>query len=138
MHGVPVSLKDQFHVKYAETNMGCVSWVGTFEGAQGTGREFHDQSQLVEELHSLGAVLYCKTSGPQTLLLGETVNNIIDRTMNPVNRLLSCGSSSGGEGALLALGASNVGVGTDIGKHIPAKIPPFRLARMPLTIVGVE
>lgn len=61
MHGVPVSLKDQFHVKYAaETSMGYVSWVGTFEGAQGTGRGFHDQSQLVEELHSLGAVLYCK------------------------------------------------------------------------------
>ncbi|EFY94235.2 general amidase GmdA [Metarhizium robertsii ARSEF 23] len=60
MHGVPVSLKDQFHVKYAETTIGYVSWVGTFEGAQGTGREFHDQSQLVEELHSLGAVLYCK------------------------------------------------------------------------------
>lgn len=49
--------------------------------------------------------------------------------MNPVNQLLSCGGSSGGssggEGALLALGASNVGVGTDIGKHIPAKIAPF-------------
>ncbi|EXU97172.1 amidase domain protein [Metarhizium robertsii] len=98
MHGVPVSLKDQFHVKYAETTIGYVSWVGTFEGAQGTGREFHDQSQLVEELHSLGAVLYCKT-----------VNNLIGRTMNPVNQLLSCGGSSGGEGALLALGASNVG-----------------------------
>ncbi|KFG81149.1 hypothetical protein MANI_026556 [Metarhizium anisopliae] len=125
MHGVPVSLKDQFHVKYAaETTMGYVSWVGTFEGAQGTGRGFHDQSQLVEELHSLGAVLYCKTSCPQTLLLGETVNNLIGRTKNPVNQLLSCGGESGGESALLALGASNVGVGTDIGKHIPAKIPP--------------
>ncbi|EFY89514.1 general amidase [Metarhizium acridum CQMa 102] len=43
--------------------------------------------------------------------------------MNPVNQLLSCGGSSGGEGALLALGASNVGVGTDIGKHIPANTP---------------
>jgi amidase len=60
MHGVPVSLKDQFHVKYAETTMGYVGWVGTFEGAKGTGREFHDESQLVQELHSVGAVLYCK------------------------------------------------------------------------------
>jgi amidase len=35
--------------------------------------------------------------------------------MNPVNQMLSCGGSSGGEGALLALGGSSVGVGTDIG-----------------------
>ena len=36
--------------------------------------------------------------------------------MNPINTQLSCGGSSGGEGALAALGASPVGVGTDIGK----------------------
>ena len=29
---------------------------------------------------------------------------------------LSCGGSSGGEGALLALRASSIGIGTDIGK----------------------
>lgn len=27
---------------------------------------------------------------------GETVNNLIGRTLNPVNQLLSCGGSSGG------------------------------------------
>jgi amidase len=66
-----------------------------------------------------------KTSCPQTLLVGETVNNLIGRTTNPVNQLLSCGGSSGGEGALLALGASNVGVGTDIGRHVPADNLPL-------------
>jgi amidase len=48
-------------------------------------------------------------------MLGETINNLIGCTMNPVNQMLSCGGSSGGEGALLALGGSSVGVGTDIG-----------------------
>lgn len=43
------------------------------------------------------------------------MNNLIGSTMNPVNQLLSCGGSSGGEGALLALGGSTIGVGTDIG-----------------------
>jgi amidase len=65
--------------------------------------------------------------------LGETVNNLIGRTLNPVNQLLSCGGSSGGavvlslihpqvsngrilgEGALNALRGSTLGVGTDIG-----------------------
>ena len=28
--------------------------------------------------------------------LGETINNVIGTTFNPVNQLLSCGGSSGG------------------------------------------
>lgn len=48
---------------------------------------------------------------------GETVNNLIGRTLNPHNQNLSCGGSSGGEGALQALRGSTLGVGTDIGKR---------------------
>jgi amidase len=51
-------------------------------------------------------------------MIGETINNIIGRTLNPYNRLLSCGGSSGGEGALIALHGSPLGVGTDIGGSI--------------------
>ncbi|CAF0991936.1 unnamed protein product [Rotaria sp. Silwood1] len=51
-------------------------------------------------------------------MFGETVNNIIGRTVNPYNRLLACGGSSGGEGALLALHGSSVGVGTDLAGSI--------------------
>lgn len=76
------------------------------------------ESQLTGELLSLGATLYCKTSVPQTLLIGETLNNIIGTTPNPHNRLLSCGGSSGGEGALQALGGSTLGLGTDIGGSV--------------------
>lgn len=118
LHGLPVSLKDQFHVKNVETTMGYVGWIGSFEGQKGTGQELNVESQLVSELRALGAVLYCKTSLPQTLLVGETINNVIGRTMNPVNQLLSCGGSSGGEGALQALRGSSVGVGTDIGGSV--------------------
>lgn len=75
-------------------------------------------SQITTELLSLGAVLYCKTSLPQTLLFGETKNNIIGQTLNPNNQNLSCGGSSGGEGALQALRGSTLGVGTDIGGSV--------------------
>jgi amidase len=51
-------------------------------------------------------------------MIGETINNIIGRTLNPYNRLLSCGGSSGGEGALIALRGSPLGVGTDIGGSV--------------------
>ncbi|KAL8827413.1 MAG: hypothetical protein Q9191_003196 [Dirinaria sp. TL-2023a] len=129
LHGLPVSLKDQFHVKGVETSMGYVGmktraksvmkgWIGTFEGRQGTAREKVFESEMVRELRNLGAVLFCKTSVPHTLMCGETVNNILGYTSNPNNRNLSSGGSSGGEGALISLKGSPVGFGTDIGGSI--------------------
>lgn len=120
LHGVPVSLKDQFHVKDVETTMGYVGWIGTFQGLKGDPRNRVFESELVRELRALGAVLYCKTSVPATLMCGETVNNIITYTTNPKNRLLSSGGSSGGEGALIALKGSPGGFGTDIGGSVRA------------------
>ncbi|KAH8601218.1 amidase signature domain-containing protein [Bisporella sp. PMI_857] len=118
LHGLPVSLKDQFHVTGVETTMGYVGWIGTFEGKKGTGKERVFESEMVKELRNLGAVLYCKTSVPHTLMAGETVNNIIGYTFNPKNRNLACGGSSGGEGALIGLKGSPLGFGTDIGGSI--------------------
>ncbi|KAI9712711.1 MAG: Acetamidase [Bogoriella megaspora] len=118
LHGIPVSLKDQFHVKDVETSMGYVGWLGTFEGKKGTKKERVFESEMVRELRNLGAVLYCKTSVPHTLMCGETVNNIIEYTQNSKNRNLSSGGSSGGEGALIGLRGSPLGFGTDIGGSI--------------------
>ena len=118
LHGLPVSLKDQFHVKDVETTMGYVGWIGTFMGKRGTGQEKVFESEMVKELRASGAVLYCKTSVPHSLMCGETNNHITGYTTNPKNRNLSCGGSSGGEGALIALRGSPVGLGTDIGGSI--------------------
>jgi amidase len=118
LHGLPVSLKDQFHIKGVETSMGYVGWIGTFEGKKDTGKEKNFESEMVRELRDLGAVLYVKTSVPHTLMCGETSNNIVGYCWNPRNRLLSAGGSSGGEGALIALRGSPVGFGTDIGGSI--------------------
>ena len=118
MHGVPVSLKDQFHVKGVETCMGYVGWLGTFEGKKDDPRMGKYESEMVRELRNLGAVLYCKTSVPHTLMSGETVNNIIEYTWNPKNRNICSGGSSGGEGALIGLRGSPLGFGTDIGGSI--------------------
>jgi amidase len=101
LHGVPISLKDQFHVKGVETSMGYVGWIGTFEGKTDTGKEKVYESQMVKILRAAGAILYVKTSVPHTLMSGETVNNIIGYTRNPKNRNLTAGGSSGGEGALI-------------------------------------
>ena len=93
-------------------------WIGTFEGKKETGREKVFESEMVKELRNLGAVLFCKTSVPHSLMSGETVNNILGYTWNPKNRNLSAGGSSGGEGALIGLKGSPLGFGTDIGGSI--------------------
>ncbi|KAI4259357.1 MAG: hypothetical protein L6R42_004594, partial [Xanthoria sp. 1 TBL-2021] len=60
LHGLPISLKDQFHVKGYDTTMGYVGWIGTYEGSKDPAKVHQVNSQVVEELLSLGAVLFCK------------------------------------------------------------------------------
>jgi amidase len=117
-----VSFKDQFHVKGVETTMGYVGWIDTFEGVKGTGKERNFDSELVRELKAMGAVPFCKSSLPHTVMSGVTWNNIVGFTLNPRNRLMSCGGSSGGEGALISMRGSPVGIGTDIGGSIRSVI----------------
>ncbi|OBZ80049.1 Acetamidase [Grifola frondosa] len=109
LHGLPISLKDQICMKGLETTMGYVSWIGKYAD--------HDAA-LVEILYASGAVPFVRTNVPQTLMWPETFNNIFGRTTNPANRSLTSGGSSGGEGALIALKGSPLGVGSDIGGSI--------------------
>ncbi|KAL3464648.1 amidase signature domain-containing protein [Aspergillus heterothallicus] len=109
LHGLPISLKDQVRIKGLETTMGYVSWIG---------KKDTDDSVLTTMLLNAGAVLYVKTSVPQSLMVCETVNNIFGRTTNPRNKNWSCGGSSGGEGAIVGLRGGIIGVGTDIGGSI--------------------
>ena len=50
------------------------------------------------------------------MMIAESVNNTFGRTVNPLNRALTSGGSSGGESALIAFGGSVLGIGTDIGE----------------------
>ncbi|KAI9065795.1 general amidase [Trametes sanguinea] len=109
LHGLPISLKDQFCIKGLETIMGYAGWIG---------RVADRDSVLVEILYECGAVPFVRTNVPQTLMWGETHNHVFGRTTNPYNRYMTCGGSSGGEGALVALRGSPLGVGTDIGGSI--------------------
>ena len=89
--------------------MGYIGYLGQIE---------ERNSIIVDELLSLGAVLYVKTALPQTLMMGITHSHLIGKTVNPLNRELSCGGSSGGEGSLIAMKGSICGLGTDIGGSI--------------------
>ena len=108
-HGLPISLKDSFQVKGYDTSTGLACFVN--EPAE-------EDSSTAAMLLDLGAVLYCKTNLPQTIMTGDSDNNVFGRTLNPRNTALTAGGSTGGEGALLALRGSVLGVGTDIGGSI--------------------
>ncbi|GAM82434.1 hypothetical protein ANO11243_004140 [Dothideomycetidae sp. 11243] len=109
LHGLPISIKDTFRVKGFDATAGYSTFC--FQPAA-------TNSPLVDLLLKAGAVLYCKTNIPLTLMALDSHNNIFGRTLNPANRLLTPGGSSGGEGALLAMRGSILGVGTDVGGSI--------------------
>ncbi|KAK3395141.1 amidase signature domain-containing protein [Podospora didyma] len=110
LHGIPLTLKDQFHIKGLETSMAYVGWIGTFEGQKGTGKERNFESELIKEFQSLGAVPIGKSP--------ETSNNILGYLWSPHNQNLSSGGSSGGEAVMQALKGSVFGIGTDIGGSV--------------------
>ncbi|KAH8719523.1 amidase signature domain-containing protein [Phaeosphaeriaceae sp. PMI808] len=113
LHGLPITLKYHWHVKDMETTFAYVGWIGTFEGEKGTGRERVFESELIQELVSLGAVVIGKSSLAVTTWAPESNNNIVGYQLNPWNQLLSAGGSSGGEGSVQALRGSAIGFGSD-------------------------
>ncbi|RAK95306.1 general amidase GmdB [Aspergillus ibericus CBS 121593] len=110
LHGLPISIKDSFCVEGIPSTVGYVSFMEK-------GPASHN-SAIVDMLLNLGAVLYVKTNIPQTMMTGDSDNNIFGRTLNPHNIHLTAGGSSGGEGALVAFRGSILGIGTDIAGSI--------------------
>ncbi|KAK5124235.1 hypothetical protein LTR85_001938 [Meristemomyces frigidus] len=115
LHGLPVSLKDSFTVKGIASTIGFVSFMDHPVA--------DDDGALPKILLALGAVLYVKTNIPQSLMTADSDNNVFGRVLNPNKLLLGAGGSSGGEGALLAMKGSPIGVGTDIAGSI--RIPAY-------------
>ncbi|KAL3443957.1 amidase signature domain-containing protein [Aspergillus insuetus] len=112
-HGLPISIKDNLNVTGFDTTIGFTSLVD---------KPATHESVIVDMLLEAGAVLYCKTNVSTAMMIAESVNNTFGRTVNPRNRNLTTGGSSGGEAALIAFGGSRIGIGSDIGGslRIPA------------------
>jgi amidase len=62
LHGLPVSLKDQFHVKGCDTTMGYIGWIDTFEGVNDPKKVHQVESQIVKDILSQGGIIYCKVT----------------------------------------------------------------------------
>jgi amidase len=125
LHGVPMTLKDQFDVQGHDSTLGYV------------GRAFKPVDQdcvLVSQLKAMGAVILAKSNLPQSIMVShqnslrcheylprqwcETDNPLWGLTVHPRNANFTPGGSTGGEATLLSLGGTVVGWGTDIGGSI--------------------
>ncbi|KAK1149674.1 hypothetical protein N8T08_005227 [Aspergillus melleus] len=110
LHGLPISLKDSFNVVGQHTTLGFISFL---ENPPQKGN-----AAVVDILLAAGAVLYVKTNIPQTMMTADSHNNVFGRVLNPHRRNLTAGGSTGGEGALVAMRGSILGVGTDVAGSI--------------------
>lgn len=64
LHGLPISLKDQFRVQDVSTSVGYISWSKDKETVA-------SESWLVKRLRDAGAVLYVKTNVPSSLMVSR-------------------------------------------------------------------
>jgi amidase len=111
LHGIPISLKDQVNIEGLETSIGYV-------GLLGKPATRDQESTIAVLLRTAGAVFYVKTTTPMAMMSADTFSNAFGYTQNAINRKVSPGGSSGGEGALVGARGSLLGLGTDIGGSI--------------------
>jgi fatty acid amide hydrolase len=109
LHGVPVTVKE------------CLDFAGlpsTFGLASRARHAAEADDPYVARLRAAGAIVLGKTNVAQMLLALESSNPVYGRTNNPWNPDRAPGGSSGGEGAIVAVGGSPLGIGTDIGGSV--------------------
>lgn len=107
--GVPVSIKECFHVAGTDCTIGL---------SASRGKPSAEDGLPVRRLKAAGAIPLCKTNVPQLMIWHEADNPVYGRTNNPWDLTRGPGGSSGGEGALIGAGASLMGLGSDLGGSI--------------------
>lgn len=109
LHGVPVSIKESYHVAGTPSTGGVPQWAD---------HSVERDGPLVARLRAAGAIVLGKTNVPELLFYLESDNPVYGRANNPWNPDRSPGGSSGGEGALVAASGSAMGLGSDLGGSI--------------------
>ncbi|KAG5791146.1 hypothetical protein H9Q69_009796 [Fusarium xylarioides] len=109
LHGVPIALKDIHFVAGHASTMAFVT---------GRNNIVSQDSAVVAALRAEGAIFFCKTTMPQSAMAIETVSNLWGRTLNPFNRELNAGGSSGGDAVLVAMKGTPLTPDTDLGGSI--------------------
>ena len=102
--GLPITIKECFDLAGTASTFGLTTRRDIIEPRD---------DPYVAALRAAGAIPLAKTNVPQLLIYTESDNPVYGRTNNPWDLERSCGGSSGGEAALIAAGASPLGLGNE-------------------------
>lgn len=109
LHGLPMTVKDTYHVK------GLISSNGNPKLKSNIATE---DAALVTRLKEAGAIIFGKTNLALYALDWQSTNPWFGQTNNPYNLNHVVGGSSGGSAAALASGFTALELGTDAGGSI--------------------
>jgi Asp-tRNA(Asn)/Glu-tRNA(Gln) amidotransferase A subunit family amidase len=105
LDGVPVTVKDSFHVK------GLPRWHGSAANSGGISRV---DAAPIRRLREAGMVIVAKTAMPDYALLMSGLSSRQGTIRNPWDPDTNPGGSSSGAGPSVAAGVAPIGIGTDM------------------------
>jgi amidase len=106
LHGVPVTVKENVDVRGRPNPNGVPALAGLIAP---------DDAPVVANLRRAGAIVIGLTNTPEFSMRAFTENPLHGLTLNPWDPAITCGGSSGGAGAAVALGIGAIAHGNDIG-----------------------
>ena len=106
LHGLPVLIKDLVEVEGVRTTHGSPIFADHVP-------DFSDWS--VRRIEAEGGIVLGKTNTPEFGAGANTFNEVFGATLNPWDRRLTCGGSSGGAAVALATGMAWLADGSDLG-----------------------
>ncbi|MBI5879306.1 MAG: amidase family protein [Chloroflexi bacterium] len=109
LHGVPVTTKINVDQIGCPTDNGIVMFKDLIA---------ESDSPPVASLRRAGAIFIGRTNSPAFAMRAFTDNALHGLTLNPHNKDYTCGGSSGGAGASIAVGIGAIGQGNDIGGSV--------------------
>ncbi|KAF5643646.1 general amidase [Fusarium sp. NRRL 25303] len=109
LHGIPISTKEHIEHKGRIAHSAYVALIDNVA---------EEDALIVQCCKKAGAIFHVRTNEPQSVMHIDCSNPIYGTTVNPHNRTLTCGGSSGGEGASLGLRCAALGIGTDLGGSV--------------------
>lgn len=109
LHGIPIALKDNIDIEGLPTTSGCVA----LEHAM----PWRD-AEVVRRLSAAGAVIVAKTNLSEFSFEIRSRSSLGGDVLNPFNRAVTAGGSSGGAAAAVAAGFAFAAIGTDTGGSI--------------------
>jgi amidase len=106
LHGVPITIKENVDYEGRPNPNGVPAQMEIIAPSD---------APVVRNLKKAGAIVIGLTNTPEFSFRGFTDNPLHGLTLNPWDREITCGGSSGGAGAAVAAGIGTIAHGNDIG-----------------------